>query len=74
MKQKLFSIILLWILCISFSYAQNRQVTGRVTSASTGEGLAGVTVREEGAIRATQTDQNGNYSMHVGTTNVRLIF
>ncbi|WP_343561687.1 SusC/RagA family TonB-linked outer membrane protein [Sphingobacterium sp.] len=74
MKQKLFSIILLWILCISFSYAQNRQVTGRVSSASTGEGLAGVTVREEGTNRVTQTDQNGNYSMHVGTTNVRLIF
>lgn len=58
--------------------AQDRQVTGRVTTQSkgtdTGEGLPGVSIAVKGTSRGTTTDANGNYSVSLPTGGSTLIF
>jgi len=66
MKQKLLSIFLLCTLLVGAAYAQNRQVSGKVTSASDGKPVSGVSVVVAGTNAATQTDGSGNYSIAVG--------
>ncbi|WP_149524689.1 SusC/RagA family TonB-linked outer membrane protein [Sphingobacterium hotanense] len=66
MKQKLLSIFLLCTLFVGISYAQNRQVSGRVTSSTDGSPIAGASVVEAGTSNATQTDNSGNFSISVG--------
>jgi len=73
MKQKLLSIFLLCTLLIGAAYAQNRQVSGKVTSATDGSPLSGVSVAVVGATAATQTDGSGNYSISVAN-NATLLF
>jgi TonB-linked SusC/RagA family outer membrane protein len=46
-------------------FAQDRKVTGKVTSAEDGSGLPGVTVQIKGTGKGTQSDVNGNYSLSV---------
>ncbi|MEJ5055017.1 SusC/RagA family TonB-linked outer membrane protein [Sphingobacterium sp. MYb382] len=72
MKQKLLSIFLLCTLLVGAAYAQNRQVSGKVTSASDGKPVSGVSVAVAGTNTATQTDGSGNYSISAanGTTLV----
>lgn len=64
MKQKLLSFIVLCTLIIGVSHAQNRTVTGRVTSAEDRSPLAGVSVYIQGSNLSTQTDSQGNYSIN----------
>jgi TonB-linked SusC/RagA family outer membrane protein len=52
------------VLCISQVFAQNLQITGRVTSKSN-EPLAGATVAVKGGSAVTITDANGNFSIAV---------
>lgn len=65
MKQKLlfcFSICFaLWFQ----AFAQEAEVTGKVTDATTGESLPGVSVIVDGTSRGTVTDLDGNYSISV---------
>src|SRR5690606_2988702 len=65
MKQKLLSLVFVLTCLIGMSYAQNRQVSGRVTSAADGTAIAGVSVSVVGTTTATQTDGSGNYSISV---------
>lgn len=65
MKQKLLSFVLLCALLVGVAYAQNRQVSGKVTSSSDGASVAGSTVTVVGSSVSTQTDGNGNYSISV---------
>lgn len=67
MNQKLLSFFLLCTLFIGAAYGQNRQVTGRVTSATDGSALAGVSVALVGSTTATQTDENGRYTISVSS-------
>lgn len=73
MKQKLLSVILLCTMLVGVVYAQNRQVSGKVTSSSDSAPLSGVTVQVVGANSATQTDASGNYSIEA-PANGRLSF
>src|SRR5690606_18962809 len=57
---------LLCTLFVGISYAQNRQVSGRVTSSTDGSPIAGASVVEVGTSSATQTDNSGNFSISVG--------
>lgn len=72
MKQKLLSIFLLCTLSIGVSFAQNRQVTGKVTDVR-GLPLPGVTVISETATNATQTDNFGNYQV-LAETGKTIVF
>ena len=73
MKQKLLSLFFVLTCLIGVSMAQNRQVSGKVTSATDGTPLSGVSISVAGTSTATQTDGSGNYSISVGQ-GVNLIF
>jgi len=69
LHMKLKTAFLLWafmcILGMHKATAQNFSVSGKVTSQTTNEPLAGVTVSIKGANVATATDKDGNYSISV---------
>lgn len=73
MKQKLLSFILVFTCLVGVSFAQDRQVSGKVTSAADGTPVSGVSVAVVGATIATQTDGSGNYSLSV-PANSTLLF
>jgi TonB-linked SusC/RagA family outer membrane protein len=73
MKQKLLSFFLVCTLLVGVTYAQNRQVSGKVTSASDGTPVQGVSVAVQGTSTATQTDGSGNFSINVAG-NATLVF
>ncbi len=55
-----------WIVILMLSsivFGQGRTVTGKVTDASDGTPLPGVSIRVEGTSRGTTTDMDGNYSI-----------
>src|SRR5690606_16889012 len=70
MKQKLLSSIFALVFLIGVSYAQDRQVSGKVTSATDGSPISGVSVSVVGSTTATQTDGSGNYSISVSNSSV----
>jgi len=76
MKQKLLSLFFVLTCLIGLSYAQNRQVSGQVTSALDGSPIGGVSISVVGTNTATQTDASGNYQIQVSessTLNVAFI-
>jgi hypothetical protein len=72
MKKKLRLLMILWIAALSPMYAQERQVTGKVTN-DAGEALVGVTISIKGTSRGTNSDVNGSFKINVGPTS-SLIF
>ncbi|MGM1430657.1 SusC/RagA family TonB-linked outer membrane protein [Sphingobacterium lactis] len=65
MRQKLLSLIFVLNCLVLTAFAQDRQVSGRVTSSSDGAPLSGVSVAVVGTSVATQTDGDGGYSLAV---------
>lgn len=63
MKQKLLSLFFVLTCLVGVSFAQNRQVSGKVTSAQDGNPIGGVSISVVGAAIATQTDASGNYKI-----------
>lgn len=66
MKHKLLSFFVGSMILTSVAFAQEKKVSGRVTGAD-GKPLVGVTIAVQGSSIATQTDENGNYSLSVPT-------
>lgn len=64
-------VIFLTTMCL-LTLAQQRTISGRVTGEG-GAGLPGVTVSVKGTTTATQTDENGNYTLSV-PSNATLVF
>ena len=62
MKRKL-TLFLLSCCCFAFSWAQNRQVSGRVVSDSSGRVLSGVNVSLKGTSTGTATNNEGYFSL-----------
>ncbi len=67
------------LMCFSFCFAisvwaQDRVVTGRLTSKEDGTALPGVNVVVKGTTNGTVTDSNGNYSLSVPSSGATLIF
>ncbi len=63
--KRIFTISGLLLFCFFFmdaAIAQNVTVKGKVTDATTGETLVGVSVAVKGTTNGTQTDVNGAYS------------
>src|SRR5690606_34770658 len=64
MKSRFTGILTLFLACmIQFSFAQEKTITGVVTSAEDGLPLPGATVVIEGTSRGTSTDSDGKYSI-----------
>ncbi len=61
-------------LITSVAWAQERTVTGKVTSAEDGSGLPGVNVLVKGTTNGTVTDVDGKYSISVVGNDVTLIY
>jgi TonB-linked SusC/RagA family outer membrane protein len=62
-------LLLVWVLvatAFSSLLAQNKQVTGKVTSSEDGMALPGVNISLKGTSRGTSTDANGTYRIAVG--------
>lgn len=74
MKQKLLSFIFVCSCLIGMSFAQNRQVSGKVTSAIDNSPLSGVSIAVVGTSNAIQTDVAGNYSIQVNGADAILSF
>lgn len=55
------------------SYAQDRQITGKVTAGDDGSNLPGVSVQVKGTTTGTVTAVNGNYSI-TAPSNATLVF
>ena len=75
MKHKLLSTMFALACVASASYAQTRQVTGKVVG-SDGASLGGATVTVVGSNVSTQTDASGNFAINVSpgaTLNVSVI-
>lgn len=56
-------LVLLCFFFINTAFAQNAAIKGKVTDATTGETLIGVSVAIKGTTTGTQTDVNGAYSI-----------
>src|SRR5688572_8270913 len=68
-----FFVLTSWALVFS-APVQTKTITGKVTHAVTGKGLASVTVTAKGRAAKTQTDQAGNYKIQVSGDQQALIF
>jgi TonB-dependent starch-binding outer membrane protein SusC len=75
MKLKLASLCAVFLLCSIFNqaFAQNLQVTGKVTKKTTGEALNGASVVVRGGGVATRTDENGNFSLSIPQNTATLV-
>ncbi len=71
-KMKAIWFFLFALLTLSVT-AQERSITGKVTDATTNEGLIGVTVLIEGTYTGTVTDIDGKFSVKV-TPGAKLVF
>ena len=75
MKKSITLLILIFLsLNLSISYAQTREISGRVTATDDGAPLIGVSVLLKGTSIGTTTDQNGNYGLPVSGNNSVLVF
>ena len=65
MKQNLRTLFLfsLFFLLVQQTYAQEKEITGTVTSKTDGIPIPGVSVLVKGTTNGTQTDFDGNYSL-----------
>lgn len=68
---KIFSVLML---ITNLAWAQERTVTGRVTSSEDGSGLPGVNVVLKGTTTGSITDIDGNYRISVPSTAGTLVF
>ncbi|UJH90975.1 carboxypeptidase-like regulatory domain-containing protein [Antarcticibacterium sp. 1MA-6-2] len=73
--KKHFKVIttILLLLTVSLTFAQQRTVSGKVTSAGDGMPLPGVNVIVQGTNQGTITDMDGNFSLTV-PENATLVF
>jgi len=68
------STLVLFVLSLTAVYAQDaKQVSGKVIDDS-GQGLPGVSVIEKGTSNGTITDDDGKYTIKLGTGNPTLLF
>ncbi|RXQ96749.1 SusC/RagA family TonB-linked outer membrane protein [Ancylomarina salipaludis] len=74
MKKNLFSMLILCLIGLQGVFAQNREVSGVVTSADDGLSIPGVSVVIKGTTIGTTTDFDGNYAISVPEEGEILVF
>jgi TonB-linked SusC/RagA family outer membrane protein len=72
-KQLLMTFLVAFSFCVNI-FAQDRTVSGKVTTAEDGSGLPGVSVQVKGSTKGTTTDALGNYSLPVTSNGGTLKF
>ncbi|MDR2389669.1 MAG: TonB-dependent receptor [Tannerellaceae bacterium] len=73
MMNKQFFFILSFMMCIPVLSAQNREVTGVVTSSDDEQPLIGVTVIDKQTQRGTVTNENGEFSLSLPERSQQLL-
>ena len=74
MKKTLTQALLLLVLCFTQSlYAQQKKITGKVTSQVSSEPLVGVTVMIKGTSQGAITDETGSFSLNVPEDGVLIV-
>ncbi len=66
-------ILSILLLFTNILFAQEKQVTGKVTDATTGQPIIGTTIALKGSTVATQTDATGFFKIAVPQANSRLV-
>jgi TonB-linked SusC/RagA family outer membrane protein len=74
MRKLLLSALLVSPVLMQQAAAQNRNITGRVTDAATGQGLPGVTVLVKGTSVGASTNADGGYSLSVPASATAITF
>ena len=69
-----FTTLLLCLLIMGFSMAQERNIKGTVSTSSDGSSLPGATIMVEGTTIGTISDDMGNYTLKVPDNNAILVF
>ncbi len=69
---KLITLLVFFLHCVLITQAQTRTFTGKITDAE-GKGIPGVTVSVKGSNTATQTSEDGSYSISA-SENATLVF
>ncbi|QHV95073.1 SusC/RagA family TonB-linked outer membrane protein [Spirosoma endbachense] len=64
-KKLLINLLLILLNIMSIAYAQERVITGRVTSSDDGGPLPGASITVKGTTRGTTADASGNFSLAV---------
>ncbi|AEI48934.1 SusC/RagA family TonB-linked outer membrane protein [Runella slithyformis] len=72
--RKSFTIVFCIFLLGVGAFAQNRTVTGKVTSTTDGQAMPGVNVTLKGASSGSTTDTEGNYRINIPAGKVTLVF
>ncbi len=75
-KQWNLTFLLFCLLCLSIpnlSFAQQGQITGKVTDTDSGEGIPGVSVLVKGTTRGVITDLDGNFTIAASSAEI-LVF
>ncbi|MFC0186159.1 carboxypeptidase-like regulatory domain-containing protein [Pseudarcicella hirudinis] len=73
-RERFMGILTIWGIIFSFSsFAQNRQITGKISDPSDGSALPGVSVQVKGTARGTTTDASGVYKIQA-SDNAVLVF
>ena len=74
MKTKIWILVLVIVALMGIQAAQERTITGKVTSAEDGSALPGVNVVLKGTTLGTVTNSNGDYNIAVPTNGGILVF
>ena len=73
LKSKAMMLLVFWLSSVALM-AQDRTVTGKVTSASDGVAVPGANVIVKGTTQGVVTDAEGNYTISLGNDATHLIF
>lgn len=71
---RFYSLMGILLLFCTFSFAQSKQITGKVTDQKDGSALPGVTVKIKDGIAGTVTTSDGTYKLSVPEKGATLIF
>ena len=74
MKRSIWILLALVLITFGFGVKQTRTITGKVTDALDGGGIAGINILLKGASTGTTTDAEGNYQINVPTSGATLVF
>ena len=74
MDKKLLLVLMVFIAFLGSAVAQEKTITGKVTSSEDGSTVPGVSVMVKGTTIGTITDVNGNYTLKVPADAKVLVF
>ncbi|HWW42227.1 SusC/RagA family TonB-linked outer membrane protein [Pedobacter sp.] len=70
--KKTITLLILLCCCTLRLWAQEKEISGKITASDDGQPIPGVSVTVKGTSRGTATDVNGNFSIRAGATETLL--